>query len=66
MQFVLWERAENLTQDDEDDTDSVISLMADFISKNSFKLTVEPITMQITSMHEETFYTQGQLFNWCK
>lgn len=51
----------------EDTTDSVIAYMAEFISENTFMMYMEPnLTLQITGMHERTFYKEEDIYNWCR
>ena len=62
--FVLREKMENNTN--EYTTDGVVALMAEFISGNEFQLVIEEVTLQVTEMHESTFYSPMDIYLWCR
>jgi hypothetical protein len=43
-----------------------VSYIVDLISENQFKLSVYNMTLAVTAMHEQSVYTEDELWEWCR
>ena len=53
----------------EDSIDSVVSYIIDLITEGQFQFelnNLDNLSCTITAMHEETFYSNDELWEWCR
>ena len=52
----------------EDSIDSVVSYIIDLITEGQFQFDLEPYELNctVTAMHEETYYSPDELWEWCR
>ena len=50
----------------EDSIDSVVSYIIDLITESQFQFYIYNLSCTVTAMHEETFYSRDELWEWCR
>ena len=50
----------------EDSIDSVVSYIIDLITEGQFQFDIYELNCTVTAMHEETYYSPDELWEWCR